>query len=265
MRSIEAGSQTNFEAAEAATQPIEQVKTPFSEPAFLADAPQAVIAPTYPKLLRKPLIAAGGIAAAILTACGGGGDDASVALSTVEPVATVGQTVIVVEPTPRNTPDARTVIPTPTQETPVAQGPTEADKARVRDQADEMLILLSQEIKALKTPFSPTMSPDGFKAQQTDVERLVADINQSLEKNDIAAAQTSLLQLKERIKQIGDGSKRAIIPEDERKKHDPTGKYLKPFDNPDPATKEWFLDTIDILVALDGQPSTPSGTPPVVK
>jgi len=62
MRSIEAGSQTNFEAAQAATQPIEQVKTPFSEPAFLADAPQAVIAPTYPKLLRKPLIAAGGIA-----------------------------------------------------------------------------------------------------------------------------------------------------------------------------------------------------------
>jgi len=251
MRSIEAGSQTNFEAAQAATQPIEEVVTTFSEPAFLADVPQAVIAPTYPKLFRKPLIAAGGIAAAILTACGGGGDDASVALSTVEPVATVGQTVIVVEPTPTNTPDARTVIPTPTQETPVAQGPTEADKARVRDQADEMLILLSQEIKALKTPFSPTMSPDGFKAQQTDVERLVADINQSLEKNDIAAAQTSLLQLKERIKQIGDGSKRAIIPEDERKKHDPTGKYLKPFDNPDPATKEWFLDTIDILVALD--------------
>ena len=113
------------------------------------------------------------------------------------------------------------------------------------------LLTVSQEIKALKTPFSPTMSPEGFKAQQTDVERLVVDINQSLEKNDITAAQTSLLQLKERIKQIGDGSKRAIIPEDERKKHDPTGKYLKPFDNPDPATKEWFLDTIDILVALD--------------
>jgi len=121
---------------------------------------------------------------------------------------------------------------------------------RIAGQQKE-LSTVSQEIKALKTPFSPTMSPDGFKAQQTDVERLVADINQSLEKNDIAAAQTSLLQLKERIKQIGDGSKRAIIPEDERKKHDPTGKYLKPFDNPDPATKEWFLDTIDILVALD--------------
>ena len=252
MRSIEAGSKSNFEAAQAAAQPIEETVTPLTEPAFLADVPQAVKAPTYPRLFRKPLIAAGGIAAAILTACGGGeGDDAHVILSTVEAAPTVGQTVIVVEPTATNTPDARTVIPTPTQETPVVQGPTEADKAMVRDQADEMLVLLSQEIKALKTPFSPTMSPEGFKAQQTDVERLVADINQSLEKNDIAAAQTSLLQLKERIKQIGDGSKRAIIPEDERKKHDPTGKYLKPFDNPDPATKEWFLDTIDILVALD--------------
>jgi len=267
MRSIEAGSQTNFEAAQAATQPIEEVVTTFSEPAFLADVPQAVIAPTYPKLFRKPLIAAGGIAAAILTACGGGGDDASVALSTVEPVATVGQTVIVVEPTPTNTPDARTVIPTPTQETPVAQGPTEADKARVRDQADEILLLVSAQINDIQTPFYSRMSPDVFESRQKEINTMVEEINKNLDEGNITAARVVVTTLKNKIKALGDPTKQAVISQEARQKHDPENKHIPKNETIDPAVLSWYLSTVDILTATDSSDSvpTPAGTPPVVK
>lgn len=202
--------------------------------------------------IRKAGLAGAGAFMAIAAACGGGeGDGSQVTLSTVEPNPTGGQTVISVptkEPTVTSTPKIET--------TPVVQGPTEAEKANTRDQADERLDLLSDEISALSAPLSPRVDASVLKAQQAEIDSIVDKINDSLEKGDLTSARASLSDLKRRIIQIGDVEKSDPIPEELKNKHDPQGRYIDKFDLVDPRTLPWFLATVDILVAFDGQPSS---------
>ena len=262
MRSIEAGSQTNFEAAQAAPQFVEQAAQ--AEPAFLADVPQAVTAPTYLKPFRKPLIAAGGIAAAILTACGGDKDSGvKVEFIPHTPTSEVTNTPIAVS---TSTPTAtKEVLPTP--ETPVVQGPTEADKAMVRDQADEILLLVSAQINDIQTPFYSRMSPDVFESRQKEINTMVEEINKNLDEGNITAARVAVSTLKNKIKALGDPTKQAVISQETRQKHDPENKHIPKNETIDPAVLPWYLSTVDILTATDSSDAvpTPAGPTPVVK
>ncbi len=111
-------------------------------------------------------------------------------------------------------------------------------------------------IKSIEKPYSPRATQLSHEGAKATFENMMNRAQAAITRGNMEAAQKELLDAKNMLREFGDPLQEKDIPEEERKKHDPLGKYLrdpqqgKGRDSIDPRLLPQFLRLSRIAVSV---------------